>query len=267
MTPFRSLGVRSTTTPHSPPLGLVCEGDNSVFLIRDELLPALWAADVFPINALDICGRNRKSAEGADRIQGSVNPFEVNFVARHSFTSLENRELRSFIIRPVMIPSALSPLQSFDSWLRSYYQNKQTEELVADEEKKALRDLEAPDLDVSFRLVRNPLPPRRSDIPMLDVAVKNRGGVTNLMQASFRVYSPEYKTYEEKKNLPAIQMRKGEEQAFSLLVPPAIFQKIMLRHATLKFEYHHKFNGLDGKPEEHEHIYQYDPGKQEFVAE
>ena len=63
---------------------------SALLLIRNEVLPTIWAADVFKIDTLHICGRNRKAAECADRIQGSVDFFKVNLVAGHFFTRRSN---------------------------------------------------------------------------------------------------------------------------------------------------------------------------------
>jgi len=39
-------------------------GGSVFLLVRNKILSALWAADVFQVNALHIGGRNRKSTEG-----------------------------------------------------------------------------------------------------------------------------------------------------------------------------------------------------------
>jgi hypothetical protein len=58
-------------------------GGSVFLLIRNKILSALWAADVFKVSALHIGGRNRKSAEGASRIEGSMDFSQVNLLALH----------------------------------------------------------------------------------------------------------------------------------------------------------------------------------------
>jgi hypothetical protein len=56
---------------------------SALSLNRNKILSALWAADVFKVNALHIGGRNRKSAECAGRIEGSMDFLQVNLLVVH----------------------------------------------------------------------------------------------------------------------------------------------------------------------------------------
>ena len=160
----------------------------------------------------------------------------------------------------------LWPFKKVIDWLKSYFQSKQLKELIALQQKQLLLD-SVPEVDVSIRLIRNPDPPRRSDIPIVDVIVKNYGGKTKLTKGSFRMSLSDNPGYEEKKNLADLDMPKGKEEKFFFLLIRQFFDQVMSGNSILKFEYELHFYGPNEQPQECKKTYEYNPQEESFISQ
>jgi hypothetical protein len=85
------------------------------------------------------------------------------------------------MIHEIIFKILLWPFEKISEWLRTHYQNKQLKEQIALLGKQLLLET-TPILDVQFRMNRNPDPPRRSDIPAVDVVVQSYGGTTYIRE-------------------------------------------------------------------------------------
>jgi hypothetical protein len=160
----------------------------------------------------------------------------------------------------------LWPFKQIDAWLRRHYEKKQLQEQIALQQKQYLADI-TPELDVSVRLIISPEAPKRSDIPLVHVLVKNYGGKTNITQGTFRISLPQYPTDEKKEYLSDVNMPKGKEEEFFFVVKRSTVMDVMIGHAVLKFDYDLHFNGLDGQPQERKETYTYNPKLKSFLVE
>jgi hypothetical protein len=158
----------------------------------------------------------------------------------------------------------LWPLKKISDWLRRHYEKKQLQDQFELLQKQHLLDI-TPALDVSFRLIRNPDPPRRSDIPIVDVVVKNYGGRTNIMQGRFWISLSDRPGYKEEKKLANIEMPKGKEEKFFFRLIRQFFDKVMTGHSVLEFHYDLQFSDLNGQPTECQKTYTYNPENDTFV--
>ena len=158
------------------------------------------------------------------------------------------------------------PLSRLLDWMKAYFQSQRLKELIAIEQKQLLQE-SIPSIDVSVHLLHNPDPPRRSDIPIVDVAVKNYGGPTKITQARFWITRSDEPAYKEEKNLIDVEMPKGKEEKFSFTIKILSHQEIMRGHSILKFEYDLHFYGPNQQPEERKSSYRYDREKDAFIGE
>jgi hypothetical protein len=158
------------------------------------------------------------------------------------------------------------PFKKIDDWLRTYYQNKQLKELIAIQEKDLfLRGI--PEIDVSVRLIPSPDPPRRTDIPIVDVVVHNYGGTAHITEGTFWISFSDRQAKEEEKYIVDVQMPKGKEEKFFFYVILQFFSKVVERKSALKFHYDIHFEGADGEPQESKRSYTYDPDRHAFISD
>jgi hypothetical protein len=157
------------------------------------------------------------------------------------------------------------PFKKMYEWLRAYYQNKQLKDQTAILQKHLLLDT-TPEIDVSFRLIPNPYPPRHN-IPIVDIAVKNYGGSANIIQGTFWITLSHDPTYKEEKQIVNTKMPKGKEEKFHLVIHSRDFHQVIEGHSVLKFHYTLSFQGPDKQPEEQENSYTYDAQKKVFISD
>lgn len=158
------------------------------------------------------------------------------------------------------------PFQKLYNWLRDYFVNKEMKEQTAVLHKQYLLNT-TPEIDVSVRMVYSPDPPRRSDIPLVDVVVCNYGGTAHITEGSFWISLSDRQAKEEEKYITDTQMPKGKEEKFHFLVILQFFNKVIAGESILKFHYDLRFEGADGKPQERKRSYTYDPQKKGFISD
>ncbi len=160
----------------------------------------------------------------------------------------------------------LWPFKKISDWLRSYYQNKQLKEQIGLLQKQLLLET-TPILDVQFRLSRNPDPPRRADIPAVDVVVKSYGGTTYIREGKVWITLSDRPTDKNEHHIADTQMPKGKEEKFFFLIIWQFFNNVMDGASILKGHYEFHFDGPDGNPQESKRSYTYDPKKNVFVLD
>jgi hypothetical protein len=158
------------------------------------------------------------------------------------------------------------PFQKINDWLRSYYENKQVKEQTAVLQKQYLLDT-TPEIDVSVRMVYSPDPPRRSDIPLVDVVVCNYGGTAHITEGNFWISLSDRQAKEQEKYIVDTQMPKGKEEKFYFIVILQFFNKVVAGDSILKFHYDLRFEGTDGKQQESKRSYTYNPQKKGFISD
>jgi hypothetical protein len=158
------------------------------------------------------------------------------------------------------------PFKQISDWLRVYYQNKQLKEQIALLQKQLLLET-TPEIDVSVRLISSPDPPRRTDIPIVDVVVRNYGGTAHITEGVFWISLSDRPANEEKRHIIDTQMPKGKEEKFYFYVILQFFNKVLAGNSVLKFHYDLHFEGADGKPQECKRSYTYYPNKNGFISD
>jgi hypothetical protein len=158
----------------------------------------------------------------------------------------------------------LWPFKKINDWLRSYYQSKQLKEQIALLQKQLLLET-TPILDVQFRMNRNPNPPRRPDIPAVDVVVKSYGGTTYIKEGRVWITLSDRPTLKQEYHIADTQMPKGKEEKFFFMVIHQFFDNVVGGSSVLKGHYELQLDGPDGNPQERKHSYTYDPKKNVFV--
>jgi hypothetical protein len=158
------------------------------------------------------------------------------------------------------------PFSKINDWLRVYYQNKQLKEQIGLLQKQLLLET-TPEIDVSVRLIPNPDPPRRTDIPIVDVVVCNYGGTAHITEGAFWISFSDRPTNEEKHHIVDTQMPKGKKEEFFFYVFFQFFSKVVEGKSVLKFHYDLHFEGPNGEPQERKHAYTYDPKKKGFISD
>jgi len=164
-----------------------------------------------------------------------------------------------------MIHLAWWPFKKIDSWLRSYYEKKQTQELIAIEQQRLLSET-VPDLDVSVRVVPEPEPPN-PNTPSVYVVLCNYGGKTKLLEGTFWIGRSDDPYYSQKKYLVEVEMPKGKEEKFFLPIMLLPYWQIMAGHSVLKFSYDLIFEGATKQKEVKSKTYHYNPPKDSFISE
>jgi hypothetical protein len=160
----------------------------------------------------------------------------------------------------------LWPFKKIDSWLKSHYEKKQTQELISIEQKRLLLEI-IPDLNVYPRLIPRPDPPRRNDVPIVDVIVCNYGGKTKIVEGRFWITRSDDPAYKQEKHLVDLEMPKGKEENFFFYVKLVPYAQIMSGHAILKFSYDIHFYGPTQQPEHTHKTRQYYPQQDSFIDE
>lgn len=160
----------------------------------------------------------------------------------------------------------LWPFKKISDWLRRHFEKKQLQELIAAQERQYLLEI-IPVVDVSVRLIRNPDPPRRIDIPIIDVTIMNYGGKTNIVQGHFWITLSDNPAYKEEKYLADRDMPKGKKEEFHFLLIRQFFDKVIGGQALLKFHYDLRFKNPNGQTEERKHTSTYNPKLESFISD
>jgi hypothetical protein len=160
----------------------------------------------------------------------------------------------------------LWPFKKIDAWLRSYYQSKQLKEQIALQQRHLLLET-TPILDVQFRMNRSPDPPRRSDIPAVDVVVQNYGGTTYIREGRIWITLSHRPTDKQIQHIADTQMPKGKKQEFFFIVIHQFFDKVVDGTSILKGHYELHLDCPNGNPQEQKGSYTYEPRKNVFVLD
>jgi hypothetical protein len=159
------------------------------------------------------------------------------------------------------------PFKKINDWLRAHYQNKQLKEQSAILQQQLLLDT-TPEIDVSVRVVPSPDPPRRTDIPIVDVVVRNYGGTAHITKGAFWItlsHRPSNK--EGEKYIVDTLMPKGKEERFYFNVILQFFSQVESGKSVLKFHYDLQFEGADRKPQHRKRSCTYDLQTKGFISD
>jgi hypothetical protein len=159
------------------------------------------------------------------------------------------------------------PFSKILDWLKTYFQSKQLNELIALQKQQQLRDT-IPDLNVTATLIHQPLRPQwNSSVPIVQVILENYGGKTNITQGRVWLSLSDNPTYKNEKNLTNLEMPKGKKQELILNLKVTPHQQVIGGAAVLKLHYDLHFHGPNQQPETSNKTYRYSPQQDAFINE